>query len=643
MTRALTLRSNHLWSLLLIVAAALLVYSNAFHAPFQLDEELYLRDNPFVSQPGVGLPKDPELRKTVIQRTVGYLTFALNYRLNGLRVEGFHVFNIAVHLLNAVLVYLLVMLTFKTPRLATSSIGARSGLISLFAGLLFAVHPLQTEAVTYIMQRLASLAAFFYLLSLVLYVRWRTSGEEQAGDRGAGVSFRRAHAGWFWWSFFSAILAMKTKENAVTLPVTIFLYELVFFRGPARERLRRLLPFGAALLIVPLTTLILVRGSSMAALTQSNETIPWTWWSYLLTQVRVLVTYFRLLVWPVGQTFMYDYPVLTSWSSPGVLPSLLLHAVLLGTGPVLLRMSARKDPALRIIAFGIFWFYITLFVESGLVPLPLACCEYRVYLPSVGFFIALLTGCFLLQATVPSRLPLRALVVLLSSLAVASGAAAYQRNGLLNDNIALWEDTVRKSPNKAKAHNNLGTFYARKDRLGEAEREFRTTLRLKPDADSTRHNLINVLLRQNKLDEAAAEQKKFEQNFPKDVDPVHVHTRLGDLYAQRGALRQAAGEYEAVLKLKPDDLEVRYDLANALAQNGDHAAAVREYREVLRRDPGHIGAHNNLAGVYAQLRRFKDAQKELNEVLRLDPNHEDARYNLQYVTDLLRSKNSHQE
>ena len=163
--------------LILIAALGLIVYSNTFNVPFQWDEEFYIEKNPIVKDLSYFLypskAKGFEQYGAFKSRYVGYLTFALNYKLNGLDVTCYHIFNITIHLLNAILVYFLVSLTFKTPFMQGSKLREQSQYIALFTGLLFVSHPIQTEAVTYIFQRLASLAAFFYLLSIVLYIKWR--------------------------------------------------------------------------------------------------------------------------------------------------------------------------------------------------------------------------------------------------------------------------------------------------------------------------------------------------------------------------------------------------------------------------------------------------------------------------------------
>jgi len=227
----------------LISVLGILVYSNTFTVPFQWDENVFLRDNPIVKDFGHFLePSKAESFKyydEMKSRYVGYLTFALNYRLHRFDVVGYHIFNNFIHVLNAVLVYWLVVLIGKSPVLERSQLERQMHSVALFTALLFVSHPVQTEAVTYIYQRFTSLAAFFCLLSLVSYVRSRVS---LGGKR--RLSFYAL-------SLASAALAMKTKENAFTLPLAIVLIEFLFLTGTTKRRALYLLPVIMTLLIIP--------------------------------------------------------------------------------------------------------------------------------------------------------------------------------------------------------------------------------------------------------------------------------------------------------------------------------------------------------------------------------------------------------
>ena len=236
----------------LIAMVCLIAYSNSFQVPFQFDdfhnilEKPYVRDiRYFANFPGQQwFSGDYGFR----MRTVGYFTFALNYWLNGQDVAGYHIFNLFIHLMNGLLLYRFMVLSFRTPALVDTPLNGSSKTLALFVALLFVAHPVQTQAVTYIVQRLASLATLFYLLSFVAYVEWRLSrGLEQAGRSSQLTA-------WIFYalSIIAAALAMKTKEIAFTLPVMIALYELLFMNGNVMKRAIFLVPLLLTLVIIPI-------------------------------------------------------------------------------------------------------------------------------------------------------------------------------------------------------------------------------------------------------------------------------------------------------------------------------------------------------------------------------------------------------
>ncbi|MBI4374596.1 MAG: tetratricopeptide repeat protein, partial [Deltaproteobacteria bacterium] len=282
----------------------LLIYSNTFLTPFQFDDESNIIDNAEIRSLGNFL----DFSGT---RFVCFLTFALNYRFGGLNVFGYHLVNLLIHITNGFLVYSLILLLIRAvqgPPTPPASQSASAPFIALATALLFIAHPIQTQAVTYIVQRLASLVTLFYLLAVVGYLKWRLSPSE-AGTRSL----------WYAVSLVSCVLAMKTKENSFTLPLMILLMERVFFKP---LRWKAILPFF--LLAAPIIPL-----SHQNALGEAEgfarDTTEIGRSDYLFTQFRVIVTYLRLLVLPINQRLDYDYPIYHSFFQPAVfIPFLFL-------------------------------------------------------------------------------------------------------------------------------------------------------------------------------------------------------------------------------------------------------------------------------------------------------------------------------
>jgi hypothetical protein len=530
--------------ILIIVAIGLLAYMNTFDAPFQWDDRPMIAENPVLKDLAYFLePSMVEGNRyygSFRSRYVGYLTFALNYKVGGLKLRGYHVLNLAVHIFNALFLYSLVLITFKAPLLEQSRLKQRSRSVAFLSAVLFVSHPVQTEAVTYVFQRFASLMAFFYLLSLLSYI-------------GSCIARQRHHRyALYALSLVSAVLAMKTKENAFTLPLVMALYDALFLRGPIKGRMMRLMPLFATSFIIPLSLTGTEKPlgeiiGGMGSITRGYE--GFTQWEYLLTQFRVVVTYLRLLFFPVNQNILYDYPVFGSFLEPEVILSFLFLLLIVLAALCLLYRWGSVEAGLRLTAFGVLWFFIALSVESGMVPIPMIINEYRVYLPSAGFFTALASGAFLLLGGIRHpRLRTAALLCLVLLPAVLA-SASYARNALWRSGTTLWEDTVRKSPRKSIGHTNLGLAYMSGGMEGRAAEHFTMALELNP-SDAYAHYNLGILCRGalNLKEEAV---KHYRDALAIDPSMFEAHYRLGLVYLSEGELERAQEEFQAVAGMSP--------------------------------------------------------------------------------------------
>ena len=559
--------------LLLICFAGMAVYANTLGAPFALDDITSITTNPITRN----------FKVVLNSRIVTYLSLALNYRLHGLEVTGYHVVNLCIHLTNGMLVYAFLGFLQKTPLLEGSPFTSyEKRLISLFSALLFICHPLQTQAVTYISQRAASLATLFYLATHLLYLAARLSR-----SRKHAVAIGSA-------AFVAALLALATKEIAFTLPLTLLMAELIFFGGSLRQKLLPLSLLFLPALFVPLALIptLGARGNLTELLAKvTSLTSDISRGEYLLTQFRVILTYLRLLFLPIGQNVDYDYPVFRSMT-PEVLASLAVIVAILALAVYLLIRSSRQGEAeLKLVAFGLFWFFTALSVESSILPTPDVIFEHRLYLPSVGFFSAAVAAMFALRRHLQKKavaallLPLLVLVVL-----VLAGAAA-ARNSVWRDEVSLWKDIVAKSPLKARAHGNLGNAYQSRGRFEEAAREYAEVIRLAPRDAGAHINLGTNLYRQKKWAEAA------------------------DWY--RKALRLDAGNAAA-----------HYNLGRTLTEMDKFSEAETAIQEAIRLKPDHDAARNSLGIVYFKMQRYTEALAELREAVRINPQNSEAAKNV---------------
>ena len=602
----------------LVAFLGLLAYSNTFDVPFLFDDHDNIVDNSIIKDKeyflspskAAGFPKYDDF----ISRYVGYLTFALNYNLHGLDVTGYHVTNIAIHIINAFLVYLIVLLTFRTPRMKESKAAAGAGYIALFSALLFVSHPVQTQAVTYIIQRFASLAACFYLASLTCYITARLSEK-----RTPRISF-------YVLSFLFAVLAMKTKETAFTLPLAAALYEWMFFRGEFKKRLIRLLPLLLTMLIIPLSLISLdFQGEEIIKdIAETTRVGDLSRTDYLLTEFRVLVTYLRLLLIPLNQNLDYDYPLYHSFLDPPVFLSFLLLICILGLGVYLLGRSRTGDKAGRLAAFGVFWFFLALSVESSIIPLHVI-FEHRVYLPSAGVFWAVSTGAYLLIAGLKHKGTRTLAVSSMVLVPLVLSYAAYERNNVWGTERGLWEDVVSKSPNKARGYNNLGNAYHTEGQIDVAIDNFMIALSLDPDNEVTHYNLGNAY-RDKGLPEKAIDQYLTAVRLRPGY--AEAHNNLGNAYRAGGNTEKAIEHLLISIKLKTDNAQAHYNLGNALRSEGMADRAIEQYNKALQFKPDYVEAHNNMAAAYLLKGMVEKSVEHYRAALKLNPDYLKAHLNL---------------
>lgn len=587
--------------LLIIIIFATLAYSNTFDVPFQMDDGGNIVRNPAIkSLNNVVHPDNIQLthhtdifdKSLFKMRYVGYVSFALNFAVHGLDVWGYHLVNLLIHLSTSLLVYCLVTLTFKTPCfLKEQSVSASSRyFIAFFSALLFAVHPIQTQAVTYIVQRFASLATMFWLLSLVCYVRYRLSPSSE--------SARIKHISLYLLSLIAAVLAMKTKEFALLLPVVIVLYEFMFLEGSIKKRVHYLAPLCLSLAVVPLSLL----STAKSGLTESAAKISGALGGisrldYLFTQFRVIVTYFRLLFFPANQRFDYDYPIYRSFFIPEVVLSFVFLLLVFSLGVYIFFLSRSPEKnnrsLYRLVAFGFFWFFITVSAESSIIPIADVIFEHRLYLPSIGFLVALVSAIELLRTKYAGRMAsvLTISVVAMMLLATGLSAATYERNSVWRDRFGLLEDEVKKNPRKDRPRYLLGIMYGEQGKMEEAVHHLKIATTNNPASIGSHYSLAITYMRMGRLEEAIYE---YRQTIALKFDFADAHASLADIYTQQGRNFEALNEYLIALKLKPDSAEIHYKLGNLYMYLGQKDEAGKEYRYTLLYNPNHIEARKKL-------------------------------------------------
>lgn len=611
----------------LIIVLGIIVYSNTINVPFQFDDTAFIVENPIVKD--FSFFVDPSKANTnplvtmdflIFSKTrfMSYLSLWANYRLGDTDVRGYHTVNLMLHLINALLVYFMVALTFKTPLLINSRLMERRQLIALFSGLVFVSHPIQTEAVTYILQRLVSLTAMFYLLSFTSYIASRLSQR------------KKVKYGLYALAIISATLAMKSKEIAFTLPVAIALYECMFFKDDLARRMLRLLPILLTMLIIPITYIRLdalncgfeniLHGDTSYSSTFSRT-------EYFFTQFSVLVSYIRLLFLPINQSVDHYHPIYRSFLEPRVLISFFSLGAVFLFGVYLYYRSRISDNALRFVSFGIFWFFITLSVESSVLPVKEIMVEYRIYLPSAGFLSACTVLLFLLSDVLCRRYSFinKALMPTLVLLITVMAISAYERNAVWATPLNLWKDAAETSPEKLRSQYNLGYIYLSEGQYDNAIKQLNKALRINPRFARAHYALGLALKFQGRYDEAIAH---IQESLRLDVAKPHMYFELGNCYIAMKQYDNAIMNYNKALKMDPSFVSAYINLGYAYKSMNQLDKAIEYYNKAIQIYPRSPDLYYKVGNVYMESNRIVLAIKHYKESIRLRPDRPDVHYNL---------------
>lgn len=525
---------RHIVPYAIISVVGLIIYSNSLTVPFILDDVTSILVN-------------PQIKSFVFSfktRIIGELSFALNYSLHGFNLPGYHLFNIFVHLTNSSLVYFLVITIFRTPLLDPIDTKSISLYIAMTAALLFVTHPLQTAAVTYIAQRVTILAALFYLLAILFYLHSRLTES------------KKYTALWLLLSLFFSATAVFSKESAVTVPVAILLCELTFFRGALFRRMFWLIYAVPPIILILLYNpkLIFQPDIPGALLSMTAETGAPSRTEYLFSQFPVLVDYLRLFVFPVGQNLDHDIPIRSSFFDPSVLSSLVLLTIIAVTAIfALVRGRQSESSKVRLImlaGFGFLWFYLTISIESGLVPIRDLMFEHRMYIPLTGLSISVSVIMYLLLSGMCLKAgSIRIFIITITGSAVLLGILTYSRNRAWKSEISIWEDAVRKSPNKGRTHGALGHAYQRSKMWQDAKREYLEAIKLSPSDQIAVNNLGVIYLIEKRYPEAIVQFKKAVELLP---TTAATHYNIGLAYSSIGDYQEARKSLLEAVRLNPN-------------------------------------------------------------------------------------------
>ena len=554
---------------LVISIIVFFIYSPALQSPFLYDDAGSIRRNAAVRMTSITIPQ--LLKAIETSRPMAQLSFALNYYQDGYAVRNYHLVNILIHLINGFLLFFLI----KTMMNSLGSDFQHSVLTALSCALIWLVNPIQTQAVTYIVQRMTSLAAMFYLISMLLYALGRSSNRK-----------------WISVIFFigctlSGLLALGTKEISITLPLFIMLYELYFHQNLKLDWiLQHRYLIGVMIIFFISISFFLLPVNLLEFLTKGYDNFSFNMKQRLLTEFRVVIYYISLIFFPHPARLKISYTFPLSYSFFNPLVTLFAICALL----CMLSYAFCTVKKYKLISFCIFWFCGNLIVESSIIPLHLV-FEHRIYLPSM--FLILL-GILLLKSII-KQIWLRSSALIIIVLLLSMWT--YQRNIIWSDELVFWEDCLIKTPGGADIHRTIGIIMAKRKQFKDAAQCFYESNRIKPNNPQT-------------------------------------HNNLGRLFAAQGLYLKAAKHYSIALALKPDFLEANNGLGNVLLKSGKINEAMQYYLRTLEINPDFAATHFNLGNIWARQAKITKAMYHFSEALRCDPEYEEAQNNLQKLKQI---------
>ncbi len=591
----------NLLGLAVITVLGILIYSNSFNCPFELDDLQNIMNNTSIRN----LSDVHAWWNFYPMRPLGVLSFAINYHFNQLDVWYYHLVNLIIHLINACLVWWLTLQLFSSPTLANNPIIKHKKEIALIAALLFVSHPLATQSVTYIVQRMASMAAMFYLISVALYLKFRipTFNKKNKYFLLAG-------------SILSAVAAMLSKENAFTLPFVIILLEIFFLQTKKLHinlKDYRLLLSITALIGFIVFVLFNFSFSIFKPIPPSNGyTYSLTSLNYLFTEFGVILKYIQLLFLPINQNLDHDFPIAYHFFEIRTILSLLFLLALIAVGI----LSFKKY---RILSFGFFWFFITISIESSIIPLQDVMFEHRTYLPSFGFFLIITSGLYILLWKKFKYVA----IAIFAIIVVSNSYLTFARNAVWKDRVTLWNDVVLKSPHKARPYYNRAVVLEMAENHDQALKDYTKAIELNPSYVMAYNNRAALFKKDKKYNLAIDDYTKA---IEMDTNYINAYYNRGNTFMDLKESDKALSDYSKVIALDPYYLEAYINRGDIYLYAQNYDKALLDFNKVISLDPNYHLAYFNRGVVSYNQKKYKDALMDYNKAITLKPDYAQAIY-----------------
>ncbi|MBI5049028.1 MAG: tetratricopeptide repeat protein [Deltaproteobacteria bacterium] len=578
-----SLLQNIIFPTSVIILLTAIAYSNIFSNSFHFDDRYAIFEDRAIRDIG----NIPSMLKDILNRPLLRITFALNYHFGGFDVFGYHLANLLLHIIAGIGVYFLAKLLFE-------KIGGHGNSVSfaLLASLIFALHPVQTGSVTYIASRSAVLATIFYIFSIILFIL----GSERNGIK--KVSFHIV-------AFLSFLLGLGSKETAATIPliVAILPFFLTTIKGKGHVIISLLW-----LMVLPLYVLIryLISQDVIPVDTRFGygEILPP--YQYLMTELNVVVYYYlKWLFFPInGPNADPDIPAETSFLDGSTIAASIVIASLI-------YMAIRFMRDMPVVSFGIFWYFITLIPTSSIFPIADVAVERHLYLPSIGFAFVSAYLLMKIKELLPSKIWFLPYIIPLIMIVIT-----IQTNSIWKNEITLWEDAAKKSPNKIRVLSNRAFAYLESGNLNRAAMLYHDFLKRFPN-DPFGYNNMGLIL--EKKEDIASAIKYYQEAIHLKPEYWRFHMHLGNAYGQIGLMTEAISELQIAANLGPSNTESMIMLASLLAKRGETDRVIIIANKVLSIENENAEAYLLLGISYEKKGMREEAIKSYKKALELNP------------------------
>lgn len=618
----LTVCRKNLFAFVSLFLLILIPYANTFNGSWHFDDINNIVENKPLHLNKISFEN---IEKTFfaswdgqgkLYRPVACLSFALNYYLDGANVTGYHLINLTVHFISACFLFLFIYHTLNLP-VVKSRYTTYAYFIAFLSTALWAVNPVQTQAITYVVQRMASMAGMFSIMAMFFYLRGRTA------------SLKPIQVLFFMICAFCILLAMGSKENAIMLPLILFFYDLFLIGGITKSNLKKYALVLLIILGVCVLAAVLLAGPNLfdpRSIVSRYQNRGFTLFERLLTEPRILLFYISLLLYPMPNRLCLEHDIALSkglCNPASTFLSILAIVLILGTSLA----TSRKKP---LMSFCILFFFMSHLPEGSFLPLELI-FEHRNYFPSMLFFVPFAV---LFSAGISFFSHKRLFQILISGLAVLVlvgwGHGTYARNKVWQTDETLWIDCAIKNPKLGRPHHNLGVFYGKNNQPDKAAAEYIQALTHENPNNLVARNWsyynLGAIYQKLRKDKAALFYYDEAQKYQPHFAPTHL--AKGIIFMRNGQFDAAAMSFEKAIKSDPSNISALGNLGFLLLLTGKPANAVKQLETAARKDPEnpkiqrHLGIAHRLSGNSAQafrhfLKAFQLDKKDALTLLNL--------------------------